>query len=224
MRLQKRTAPALGAVAVLRKMRRQVAACVVPIVTKEAAHRQPFRVLVSCILSLRTKDQTTAAACGRLFSAAATPAAMMRLSTARIARLIYPVGFYRVKAKTIAGLCRLLVRRYAGRVPDTLQELLTIKGVGRKTANLVLGLGFGIPAICVDTHVHRISNRLGWVRTRTPEQTETALESVVPKDWWIELNTVMVTFGQNVCHPVSPLCSMCSVRESCPRKGVTQSR
>ena len=211
-------------VTVLKGMRRQVASCIVPIVTKEAAYRRPFRVLISCLLSLRTKDLTTAQACKRLFAVADTPAKLRGLSVGRIQKLIYPVGFFRVKARAIREICGRLVEEYRGRVPATREELLDLKGVGRKTANLVLGLGFGIPAICVDTHVHRIANRLGWIRTRTPEETEYALEKIVPRGWWIALNTIMVTFGQNICLPLSPHCSACSVSRLCARKGVIRSR
>ncbi len=203
---------------------RQVKTCTVPAVTVVSGSKDPFLVLVSCILSLRTQDATTAAASRRLFACARTPRAMARLGIARIRKLMYPVGFYRVKAGVIAGLCKRLVEEFGGRVPASQQALLSFKGVGRKTANLVLGLGFGIPAICVDTHVHRISNRLGWVRTKTPEETEAALMKVLPRRLWIPVNDSLVTFGQNICQPVSPWCSRCNVRGRCPRKGVVTSR
>ena len=177
-------------------------------------------MLVSCILSLRTKDKTTVEASLRLFKAADTPRKMLRLPAPRIEKLIYPVGFYRNKAKVILGASRRITDEFRGRVPATLESLLSLKGVGRKTANLVLGLGFNIPAICVDTHVHRISNRLGWVKTKTPEETEKALEKVIPRSHWIDLNTILVTFGQNLCLPVSPFCSRCPVFKSCKRRGV----
>jgi endonuclease-3 len=146
---------------------------------------------------------------------------MSALSPQRIAKLIYPVGFYRTKARHILEISRRLINEFDGRVPDDLEGLLSLKGVGLKTANLVLGLGYGIPAICVDTHVHRISNRLGWIKSRTPQETEPALRQIIPKKYWIALNTIMVTFGQNVCKPVSPRCSLCSVRRLCKRIGVT---
>ncbi len=139
-------------------------------------------------------------------------------------KLIYPVGFYRNKSRVILGLSRKILEEYSGKTPDSPEELLKLNGVGRKTANLVLGLGFGIPAICVDTHVHRISNRLGWVKTKTPEQTEYALREIIPQREWIKLNTTLVTFGQNLCLPVSPFCSRCKVYKFCARKGVTRSR
>jgi len=186
--------------------------------------RDPFRVLVACILSLRTQDTTTGPAAARLFAAADTPAAMLRLPARRIARLIYPVGFYRTKARVILGLSRDLLERFGGRVPDEIDALLTLKGVGRKTANLVVTMGFNKPGICVDTHVHRISNRLGYVRTRQPEETEMALRGRLPQRFWIGYNDLLVGFGQNVCTPLSPRCSACPVRALCPRVGVTSSR
>jgi endonuclease III len=181
-------------------------------------------VLIACILSLRTQDTTTGPAAARLFAVAATPAAMRTLPAARLARLIYPVGFYRTKARVILGICRDLLERFDGRVPDTIDELLTLNGVGRKTANLVVTMGFGKPGICVDTHVHRISNRLGYVRTRTPEETETALRATLPRRFWIGYNDLLVAFGQNVCTPISPRCSTCPVRPLCRRVGVTTAR
>ena len=186
--------------------------------------RDPFRVLTACLLSLRTKDETTGPASERLFALADTPAAMLRLSASRIERAIFPVGFYRTKARVILGVCRDLLEHFGSRVPDTIDELLTLKGVGRKTANLVVTVGFGKPGICVDIHVHRISNRLGYVRTRTPEKTEVALRACLPRRYWIGYNDLLVSFGQNVCVPVSPKCSICPVRGLCPRVGVTRSR
>jgi endonuclease-3 len=186
--------------------------------------RDPFRVLVACILSLRTQDTTTGPAAARLFALAGTPVAMLRLSPRRIARTIYPVGFYRTKARVIRAICRDLLGRYHGRVPDDIDTLLALPGVGRKTANLVVTMGYGKPGICVDTHVHRISNRLGWVRTRTPEETETALRARLPRRYWIDLNDLLVSFGQNVCLPLSPRCSTCPVRPLCRRVGVRRSR
>lgn len=186
--------------------------------------RDPFRVLIACLLSLRTQDTTTGPAAARLFARARTPRTMLRLPAARIARIIYPVGFYRTKARTIRAVCRTLLDRFGGRVPDDLDTLLTLPGVGRKTANLVVTMGYGKPGICVDTHVHRIVNRLGWVRTRTPEATELALRARLPRRYWIGLNDLVVSFGQNVCLPVSPYCSQCPVRRFCLRRGVTRSR
>ncbi len=196
-----------------------------PIVTQLAeARRDPFEILISTLLSLRTKDEVTAAATQRLFALAATPAEMLRLPEGRIQEAIYPVGFYRNKAKTIRRVCRELIERFGSAVPEGIEELLTIKGVGRKTANLVVSLGFNGDAICVDTHVHRISNRLGYVRTKNPEETEFALRKKLPRKHWSRFNTLLVAFGQNTCRPVSPLCSRCPVASFCDRVGVNQSR
>ena len=208
----------------LRLISRQVSTCVVPVVTKMAVRREPYLVLISCILSLRTKDKTTVDASKRLFKVADTCRKMARLPVGKIERLIYPVGFNRTKAKVIRDLSRKVIDDFGGRVPDTLDGLLGLKGVGRKTANLVLGLGFNKPAICVDTHVHRISNRLGWIRTRTVVDTERALARIIPMRLWIDLNTILVTFGQNICRPVSPLCSQCAAFALCKKAGVRQSR
>ena len=186
--------------------------------------RDPFRVLVACILSLRTQDTTTGPASERLFALAATPEEMLRLTPRQIERAIYPVGFYRTKARVLLGLSRDLLARFGGKVPDDIDALLTLKGVGRKTANLVVTIGYGKPGICVDTHVHRISNRLGYVRTRTPEETEMALRARLPRRYWIGYNDLLVTFGQNLCTPISPKCSVCPVRALCRRVGVTSSR
>jgi endonuclease-3 len=186
--------------------------------------RDPFRVLIACILSLRTQDSTTGPASERLFAVAATPEAMLKLPARRIARLIYPVGFYRTKARVILGISRDLLERFDGRVPDTIDALLTLDGVGRKTANLVVTMGYGKPGICVDTHVHRISNRLGYVKTRNPEETEMALRAKLPRRYWIGYNDLLVSFGQNVCTPISPRCSGCPVRMLCRRVGVTTTR
>ncbi len=186
--------------------------------------RDPFRLLVACIISLRTKDAVTAAASARLFAVASTPAALASLPEERIAALIYPAGFYRTKARQLRSLAGRLLVEHGGSVPAERSALLALPGVGRKTANLVLGLGFGIPAICVDTHVHRIANRLGLVATTNPEDTEHALEEVLPRTLWIDINDLLVTFGQHVCHPTSPRCSACPVSERCSRRGVRRSR
>ncbi len=186
--------------------------------------RDPFRLLIACIISLRTKDEVTALASAHLFGRAGSPSRLASLPAATIARLIYPAGFYNTKARQIRAIARRLAKDSQGRVPGTRDELLALPGVGRKTANLVLGLGFGIPAICVDTHVHRISNRLGLVKTRTPEETEHALTRVLPRRYWIDINDLLVTFGQHVCHPTSPRCSTCPLVRRCPRVGVTRSR
>jgi endonuclease-3 len=203
-------------------LRREAPAWGAPVVTLIAEQTgDPFRVLISTILSLRTQDETTTAASRRLFARAATPQAMLRLRAATIARLIYPVGFYRTKARAIRSVCRTLLERWNGEVPCDLDALLTLRGVGRKTANLVLTLGFRAPGICVDTHVHRITNRLGYVRTRSPDETEQALRRKLPAQHWIEINDLLVAFGQHLCRPISPHCTRCPVVEYCPRRGVT---
>ena len=184
----------------------------------------PYRILVSCVLSLRTKDEVTYPATERLFAKAGNPRAMLSRTESDIAKTIYPVGFYRTKAKQIRAISRLLLARHGGRVPDTIDELLELPGVGRKTANLTVTLGFGKPGICVDTHVHRISNRLGWVRTKSPDETETALRASLPKRWWIPINETLVRHGQQICKPLSPMCSTCPVTRSCRKIGVTRRR
>lgn len=184
----------------------------------------PFEVLVSTLLSLRTKDEVTAAAAQRLLAVARTPQAMLRLTPEAIEKCIYPVGFYPTKARRLLSISRILLDCYGGRVPDTLEALTALPGVGRKTANLVLVEGFRIPAICVDTHVHRISNRVGYVQTRTPEQTEMALRKKLPKRHWVRYNELLVAFGQVMCRPVSPFCSRCPVADMCPRIGVGRHR
>ena len=180
----------------------------------------PFMVLISCILSLRTKDNTTAQASERLFRLAKTPETMIRLSNRTIEKAIYPVGFYRNKAKVIKNISTELIEKYHSKVPDTIDGLLAFKGVGRKTANLVVTMGYGKPGICVDTHVHRIINRWGYVKTKTPEETEFALREKLPKRYWIIINNLLVTFGQNICKPISPLCTQCRIHIYCNKVGV----
>lgn len=184
----------------------------------------PFEILISTILSLRTKDEVTAAASRRLLKRARTPAAMLRLEQPELERLIYPVGFYHTKAGRLLELSRILLEKHRGQVPESLEELLKLPGVGRKTANLVLIEGFQKPAMCVDTHVHRISNRIGFVATTNPEATEYALRDTLDRCYWMEYNKLLVAFGQTVCKPVSPLCSLCPAVDMCPRIGVTASR
>jgi endonuclease-3 len=196
-----------------------------PAVEKIAKDQQedPFQVLIATMLSAQTRDSVTAAASARLFRAARTPRTMAKLSQAKIQKLIYPVSFYRHKAAHVKQTCGQIMRRFGGRVPSTMDELLTLPGVGRKTANLVLILAHSSQEnICVDTHVHRISNRLGWVKTRTPEQTERALYRVAARKWWPFINLYLVTWGQNVCRPVYPLCPRCVLADLCPRVGVTR--
>lgn len=187
----------------------------------EASREDPFEVLISTMLSAQTRDPVTAAASARLFRVARTPQTMARLPVKRLEHLIYPVSFYRHKARHVKETCRILVERHRGQVPGTMAELLTLPGVGRKTANLVLILSFkSLQNICVDTHVHRISNRLGWVRTRTPAETEQALYRVTDRHWWPNINLYLVTWGQNVCRPVYPRCDACIIRADCARVGV----
>jgi endonuclease III len=211
--------------AAIRILRREVPKWETPIVTLMAeTYGSPFRVLISCILSLRTQDSTTAQASHRLFDLADSPQEMLKLTAKKIEKAIYPVGFYRTKAKVIRDICQVLMRDYSGGVPDEIDELLKLKGVGRKTANLVVTLGYRKPGICVDTHVHRISNRWGYVKTTTPEKTEFALREKLPKQYWIEYNDLLVSFGQHLCRPISPLCSRCPVGKYCDKVGVTLSR
>ncbi|MFC1540893.1 endonuclease III domain-containing protein [Candidatus Latescibacterota bacterium] len=192
-----------------------------PIVTEiSKIERNPYKVLVSTIISLRTKDDVTRGASKRLYKKADTPLSMLKLQASEIEEAIYPAGFYKNKAKTILEVSKTLIDKYNGKVPDDLDELLTLKGVGRKTANLVLTLGYGLPGICVDTHVHRISNRLGYVSTKNPNETEFALRDKLPKEYWIEYNDLLVSFGQNICKPISPLCSQCPIHDHCMRIGV----
>jgi endonuclease-3 len=196
-----------------------------PAVEKIAKDQQedPFQVLIATMLSAQTKDAVTAAASARLFRVARTPRTMAKLTHAQIRRLIYPVSFYRNKAVHVKETCRQIVERFGGRVPSTMEELLTLPGVGRKTANLVLILAHSSEEnICVDTHVHRISNRMGWVRTKTPDETERALYEATARRWWPIINLYLVTWGQNVCRPVYPLCPQCVLADVCPKFGVTK--
>src|SRR5881628_1834766 len=211
--------------AVMRALARAIDNLDLPAVEKiaEDSQEDPFEVLISTMLSAQTRDPVTAAASARLFRVARTPQTLAKLTARQIQRLIYPVSFYRHKAKHVRETCRILVDRYGGRVPDTMEELLALPGVGRKTANLVLILSFkSLKNICVDTHVHRISNRLGWVKTRTPDETEQALYAGTRERWWPYINLYLVTWGQNVCRPIYPRCGACVIREHCPQIGVTR--
>jgi endonuclease-3 len=190
----------------------------------EHATHSPYALLVSCIISLRTKDQVTAAASRRLLALAPTPGRLAELPEKKIGKAVYPAGFYNTKARQLRRIGRILEESHGGAVPADEAALLALPGVGRKTANLVLGLGFGVPAICVDTHVHRISNRLGLVETSSPHATELALQRVLPRALWIPINDLLVTFGQRRCHPVSPRCTGCPFDDLCPRLGVTHHR
>ncbi len=196
-----------------------------PIVTEYArGRRDPFKILVSTILSLRTKDAVTEAATDRLWKLARTPWALASLDAETIEQAIYPAGFYHTKARTLKELSKTLIARYKGRVPDDIETLVSLKGVGRKTANLVVLKAYGTPAVCVDTHVHRITNRWGYVRTKTPDQTEMALRQKLPVRFWPVINDLLVAYGQHTCLPISPMCSRCPIRAYCPRTGVTKSR
>jgi len=196
-----------------------------PVITLIASHGGgPFEVLVATILSLRTKDEVTAVAAKRILAKADTPEKMLALDEKAIEKMIYPVGFYPTKAKQLRRISRILIERYDGRVPDTIDALLELPGVGRKTANLVLVEGFGQEAICVDTHVHRVSNRLGLVNTKTPEKTEFALMDALPRRHWIGYNELLVSFGQKICKPISPHCSTCPLQKKCPQIGVGKHR
>jgi endonuclease-3 len=212
-------------VRVLKILQKESAGWNVPIVTLVAQRSaDPYKVLISTLLSLRTKDDVTTIASRKLFDQAGTPEGMLRLKAREIQKSIYPVGFYKRKAETLLRVSRILLERHDGRVPDDLEELLELPGVGRKTANLVLTLGYGKLGICVDTHVHRITNRLGYVSTKSPEKTEMALREKLPKSWWIPINDILVAFGQGLCKPVSPWCSRCPVSQWCERRDVTHSR
>lgn len=206
-------------------VRRAVKDSVDPSVTAIARKtRSPFRILVSTVISARTKDEVTSLASERLFEAASTPEEMERLGEESIAGLIYPAGFYRTKARSILALSRMLIDDFASEVPAGLDELLMLPGVGRKTANLVVTLAFGGLGICVDTHVHRIVNRIGALATANPKETEFALRSVLPKRYWIEINDLLVTYGKEICRPISPRCSKCALTRRCARAGVERSR
>jgi endonuclease III len=184
----------------------------------------PFQILISTIISLRTRDPVTFSSSERLFKKAPDPQSITNIETSDIAELIYPAGFYKRKAENIKKISEILLEKHMGLVPRDLEALLSLPGVGRKTANLTLGLSYGIPALCVDTHVHRIPNRMGWVETKTPEKTEFALVKILPIKYWIEINELLVAFGQTICTPVSPKCSECPFAIDCPRIGVEKSR
>jgi len=206
-------------------LKRQVKSLHVPWLDQVASsERDPFKVLISCILSLRTQDKVTGEASRRLFKLAQTSEQLSKLPVVKIEKTIYPVGFYRVKARNIKEISRDIIAKYYGRVPDTIDELLTFKGVGRKTANLVVTLGYNKDGICVDTHVHRIPNRWGMIKTKTPHETEFALREILPVRYWRELNSNLVAFGQGICKPISPLCSRCKVYSYCDRVGVFHHR
>ena len=211
---------------VLRILRREVKKWKVPAVgvVADRAVDRPFETLVSTVLSLRTKDAVTESASRRLLAQAPTPEAISTLTSHEIEALIYPVGFYRTKARHLRAICRIILEKHQGKVPRTLKELLELPGVGRKTANLVVTVGYGDYGICVDTHVHRISNLWGYVSTKTPEESEFALRQKLPLKHWKTFNDILVTFGQNICVPVSPWCSKCPVAAYCEKIQLKRSR
>lgn len=210
---------------IIKILQKELAMGTMPVVSHLAENKSdPFVILISTLLSLRTKDEVTAAATEKLFQLAGSPEEMLKIPLKKIEETIYPVGFYSVKARTIRHVCRELIKSFSAKVPDNIDDLLSIKGVGRKTANLVVSLAYGKEAICVDTHVHRISNRLGYVRTKNPEETEFALREKLPRRHWIIYNTIMVAFGRRTCKPVSPLCSKCPINRYCDRANVSVSR
>lgn len=204
----------------LRKKRRQLPS--VSLIAMEFS--SPYTVLISTLISLRTKDDVTLAASRRLFALADTPEEMVKLRSEDIEKAIYPAGFYKRKALNIIAVSKELIEKHGGKVPFTQEELLALPGVGIKTANLTLNLGFGIDAICVDCHVHQIANRMGWIETKAPEDSVSALEGIMPRRFWIPLNELLVAYGQNICLPVSPLCSECPLASECPKHGVVHSR
>lgn len=209
---------------VLAKVKKAVRDCQVPSVTLISQKNDPFAVLVSCIISLRTRDDVTYPASARLLKLAKTPDQLIKLSNAKLEQAIYPAAFFRNKSQSLKKICKDLIDNYEGRVPDKLDELLKLKGVGRKTANLTLILGHNKLGICVDIHVHRISNRWGYVKTKSPDETEMALRNKLPKCYWKGYNDLLVTFGQNICKPVSPFCGSCAIAEICPKIDVSKYR
>ena len=208
----------------LKKLKKAVRKFRTPSVTVIAKKNDPFAVLVSCIISLRTRDEVTKLASARLFTLAKLPTELLKLPNDKIEKAIYPAAFYRKKTKSLKDLCQVLVKEYSGEVPDKLEELLKLKGVGRKTANLTLILGYNKPGICVDIHVHRISNRWGYVKTKSPDETEMVLREILPKRFWKDYNDLLVSFGQNLCKPVSPYCGSCPIEDQCPKIGVNRFR
>lgn len=196
-----------------------------PVVTGISEEKNPFKVLISCLLSLRTKDEVTLKASIRLFNLASTPEQILKINIKKLEKLIYPVGFYKTKAKRIKEICKILIKDHNSTVPDSLEELLKLKGVGRKTAGIVMCYGFNkTVSIPTDSHVHILSNRLGWVKTKTPNETEQELMKIVPKKYWHDLNDLFVAFGQNICLSLSPLCSKCPINQYCPKINVIKSR
>ena len=208
----------------LRFLRKSIKLWKVPVVTAISYQRNPFLVLVSCLLSLRTRDEITEAASKRLFALARSPNKLLHLDPKVVEGLIYPVSFYRNKTITLYEICRTIIDENKGIVPDSLDKLLRLKGVGRKTANLTLVLGYNKPGICVDVHVHRIMNRWGYIQTKSPDESEIALRQKLPKRYWMEINNLLVSFGQNICKPQSPYCSKCKILKYCDKNGITRHR
>jgi len=210
---------------ILRRLRKEFAKNEAPIVTLIAVStREPWRVLSSCILSLRTQDAVTAKAAERMFQRWPDIESMAKANPDEVAKTIYPVGFYRTKAPQLVEMAGRILKEWKGRVPDDIDDLLELKGVGRKTANLVVVAAYGRPGICVDTHVHRISNIWGYVQTKSPAETEQALRARLPRRYWMQINDLLVSFGQTICRPISPRCSVCPIEEWCPKIGVTKRR
>ena len=214
------------AVEIIQTLRKATKGMVEPSITQIIAEygRDPFLVLISCLLSLRTRDTVSLPASRRLFAVAKSPQEILHIPLERLKKIIYPVAFYRKRAQQLHDVCKDLIERFGGKVPSSEEDLLSFKGVGRKTMNLVRGEGFGIPAICVDTHVHRISNRFGLVATKTPEETEMALRKLLPQKYWIEYNRLLVMWGQNIRVPILPFCSSCAIAHLCQKVGVKKSR
>ena len=210
-------------ITILRKETKNFVPPAINQIVSEFGH-DPFLILISCLLSLRTRDVTSVVVSRNLFVRAKTPEKILAIPVHELEKIFHSIGFFRSKARIVRSVCQELIERFDGQVPQTEQELLSIKGVGQKTANLVLGFAFNIPAICVDTHVHHLANRLGWVDTKNADQTEEALKKIIPKQYWIELNYLLVTWGQNICTPVSPFCSRCAIAHLCPKIGVTKAR
>jgi endonuclease-3 len=205
---------------VISLVKKQIEKFKAPYVTRISSEKNPFKILVSTILSSRTKDEITKQASQRLFLKVKNPNDLIKLSIKEIEKLIYPVGFYRVKARNLKKLAEVLIKDYNGKVPNSINELIKLPGVGRKTANLVVTLGFNKYGICVDTHVHRIVNRWGYIKTKTPEETEYALRKKLPKKYWKKINSILVVFGQNICTPILPKCSSCNLNNICPKNDV----
>lgn len=187
-------------------------------------NKDPFKILISCLLSLRTKDETTEKVSNELFKIVDSPEKILRIPLPRLEGLIYSTGHFHKKALILKHVSRELITRFNSKVPNTKEELLSIKGIGPKTANIVLNFAFNQPTLPIDTHCHRIPNRLGWIRTKNPEQTEKELEKILPEKYWFEFNGIFVLFGKTICQPVSPFCSRCPVRKYCPRVEVKISR